>query len=906
MVRGKENWNTLNYSKQRLTDDDIAGLHLSQERRTFVEVDFSCNKLTSSGLEAIVKFCIHCPDLCVFKAFKNEIDDAGARHIATLLDKCKSIEEIHLSHNYLTAKGVRTIIRAADWKRHNTESPLWLRLEQNYVASGADFLRVMAQEHSVCGRNDDWRCTSRHCYWKRNIHVPFLHLQRQDWQDTAWTEDFGWEQTWKSSAQEQNRKAKTTTQTAVSNQPKAAKMIEPVEELFRRHDEQREQWVSASNDEKGKQRWAVKQVEEPAVDWAESGNQDRALVGHSKGSGGARSNAKEPESDKTKVDVKEEMKPPKAEEPKEPKEPKPLPKDAKQKKTKEAKQDKKLKREIVTQVKEREAPREAPEAAPKDAKKKLKEPNDPKTSDEKEDAKAAKLEARTLLDAPKIPDGKIEQKWAKKGNKAPPPDVVTESSQTESQATVGGGEQDDSRHVSRSRKHSFQIQEAGLQADINLPPAPFLAPNFMEQNSGVVDNSQVFAAEARLRKATNAKDCMVSKEDENQAEKFIQALNAIIKEDLDPERHCFAKLFGSMSTGFGTKGCDFDVVILSANTPESESTEDNKDVLMKLRKILLDKPDFEIKNVILTARVPILKLEYGGRDVDVSVNNEKALKNSRLLHAYAQLDPLIAEFGIAVKLWAKDAQLCGAKDGHLSSYAFILMALYFLQVGGDEMPSLQQGLDESWATADDDEALFKRVQVVKESWRLPTRDLWTLVAGFFAFYAGSVGPTGQCHPFQWGKEVVSVRLGKRSRQLHCAHATEFHDLKGRQEGHLHIEDPVEQSRNLRDVLRCHPVDHEQVLVSEMRLMDNQCRLQAQAMICTGQMMWPNNQRDFTPMPNLPFGLDLSLLPAVPPVPAVPPMPAPLWHAAGMHGFQPPFMPPNGKKWHPRPRKGSFH
>ena len=26
--------------------------------------------------------------------------------------------------------------------------------------------------------------------------------------------------------------------------------------------------------------------------------------------------------------------------------------------------------------------------------------------------------------------------------------------------------------------------------------------------------------------------------------------------------------------------------------------------------------------------------------------------------------------------------------------------------------------------------------------------------GFFAFYAGSVGPTGQCHPFQWGKEAL--------------------------------------------------------------------------------------------------------------------------------------------------------
>lgn len=94
---------------------------------------------------------------------------------------------------------------------------------------------------SVCGRSDDWRCTSRHCYWKRcsgfdlcytlprteltsvenwasanlshpetaefvstavfvshsrclraalrNIHVPFLHLQRhelaEDWQDST-------------------------------------------------------------------------------------------------------------------------------------------------------------------------------------------------------------------------------------------------------------------------------------------------------------------------------------------------------------------------------------------------------------------------------------------------------------------------------------------------------------------------------------------------------------------------------------------------------------------------------------------------------------------------------------------------------------------------------------------------
>ena len=28
--------------------------------------------------------------------------------------------------------------------------------------------------------------------------------------------------------------------------------------------------------------------------------------------------------------------------------------------------------------------------------------------------------------------------------------------------------------------------------------------------------------------------------------------------------------------------------------------------------------------------------------------------------------------------------------------------------------------------------------------------------GFFAFYAGSMGPTGDCHPFQWGTEALSL------------------------------------------------------------------------------------------------------------------------------------------------------
>ena len=926
MVKGRASWNTLNYSKQKLTDDDVPGLQLFQEHRSFVEVDVSCNKLTSRGIAPIVKFCGQCPDLRVFKAFKNEIDDAGAYHIATLLEKCTSLEEIHLSHNYLTAKGVRIIVKAADWNRVNSQSPLWLRVEQNYVDSGAEVIRQLAEEYSVCGRNDEWRCTSRHCYWKRNIHVPFLHLQRQDWQETDWAEDAGWEQSWK---------AKTTSrETAESSQP-SVKMSKPMEDLFQREAERQS---AQSADEKGKQKWTVKQVEEkgekwtahedpanPVREWARNVSQVWAPVDHAK--------AKEPkpkakESKKVQKETKDKEKhekhekSAKSERGKEPKQPK-QPKQPKEPKEPKEKKPAEVKKEVEVAKPERKDSISKESTDSKESDSKEPDAKDPKTTDEVEDAKAAKLEAKKLLDAPKIHEVKVEQKWMKKGNKSPPipPDGLEtvaafrenipmpvglqrqESSQSQ---TTAAGEQDELKSTTRHRKNSFQMEEAKpvkyqAKADILSPP-PF-APSFMEQNKAIAQN--VHPWEARLLKATSARNYMISKEDENQAEKFIQALNAIINEDLEPERHCHARLFGSMSTGFGTKGCDFDVVILSVNTPELEG---NKDILMKLRKILLDKPDFEIKNVILTARVPILKLDYGGRDVDVSVNNEKALKNSRLLHAYAQLDPLIAEFGIAVKLWAKDAQLCGAKDGHLSSYAFILMALYFLQVGGDEMPSLQEGLND-WATGEDDEALAERVRVVKEKWSLPTRDIWALLAGFFAFYAGSVGPTGLCQcPFQWGQEVVSVRLGQRSRKLHCAHSTEFHDLKGRQEGHLHIEDPVEQSRNLRDVLRSHPVDNEQVLLEEMRLMDNQCRLQAQAMICRGQMMWDHTQRDFgPPMASMsPFGLDPRLQPGLIPVPPPVAPPASMWHP----GFQPgPVMiPPMGGRVFrpPRGKHGNFH
>jgi len=81
------------------------------------------------------------------------------------------------------------------------------------------------------------------------------------------------------------------------------------------------------------------------------------------------------------------------------------------------------------------------------------------------------------------------------------------------------------------------------------------------------------------------------------------------------------------------------------------------------------------------AKVPILRLRFEGcLEVDLSCNNRQPLKNTALLACYANMHPAVSRLGRAVKLWAKTAGVCGAADRNLSSYAFTLMVVYFLQV----------------------------------------------------------------------------------------------------------------------------------------------------------------------------------------------------------------------------------
>jgi len=177
--RDKGGDNKLDYSKRHITDEEVSRLQLlKQQHYTYEEVDFSCNELSAAGLRAVLDLCHRCEKLRILKLYKNRIDDQGAEGLAELVERCPSIEEMHLSHNHFSGDGVLKIITAADRYRGKHLPPLWLRLEQNDVQNPIQTLKEMMRSLSVCDRRDERKCTNRVCCWGQKIHLPFFQLQR--------------------------------------------------------------------------------------------------------------------------------------------------------------------------------------------------------------------------------------------------------------------------------------------------------------------------------------------------------------------------------------------------------------------------------------------------------------------------------------------------------------------------------------------------------------------------------------------------------------------------------------------------------------------------------------------------------------------------------------------------------
>ena len=248
-------------------------------------------------------------------------------------------------------------------------------------------------------------------------------------------------------------------------------------------------------------------------------------------------------------------------------------------------------------------------------------------------------------------------------------------------------------------------------------------------------------------------------------------------------------IYGSAANGFLDENGDVDATVIAPGTGAVLVLQKLADVLPRLL------PYFELRDTRFGARVPIIHLRGNGIDFDLSVNNTLPVFNTHLLKAYADLDHRIVTLVKEVKRWAKNAGVHGAPAGNLSSYALTLMSIYFAQIrgalpvlqGDHVTPQIEQrcnvafGVPEGWRAS-------------AKSFNANNGDADLSFNDFVFFYSAEYG---------WGTECVSVRTGKQTV------IGSYPDLKALRHvsaeermQSIRIEDPIEISRDLADVL--HP------------------------------------------------------------------------------------------------------
>lgn len=152
---------------------------------------------------------------------------------------------------------------------------------------------------------------------------------------------------------------------------------------------------------------------------------------------------------------------------------------------------------------------------------------------------------------------------------------------------------------------------------------------------------------------------------------------------------------------------------------------------------------------------------------DICFLNDIAVANSGLIREYSLVDPRVRKLMMAVKMFAKDRNMNSAKDGYISSYAWVNMVIFYLQCIGfvpnlqdtalmekvDFVPNPSSNVWHCVRKLDTWYLSWDRVQKAG-AWSSPTHlsdtPICVLLYGFFEFYS---------RRFPSGLRVVSIKEG---------------------------------------------------------------------------------------------------------------------------------------------------
>ncbi|VDM51934.1 unnamed protein product [Angiostrongylus costaricensis] len=157
---------------------------------------------------------------------------------------------------------------------------------------------------------------------------------------------------------------------------------------------------------------------------------------------------------------------------------------------------------------------------------------------------------------------------------------------------------------------------------------------------------------------------------------------------------------------------------------------------------------------ITAAKVPIVKFTWRELTVqgDISYYNVLALYNTEMLKKYCQWDNRVAPLGVWVKRWAKSCDICDASRGSLSSYAFTILVIHYLQnCVPPVVPRLQEDFRDNQTVpvlVENSDVYFHRDVI--DRWSENRMSVGKLFTGFLDYYAR----------FDFETKVVQIRRKK--------------------------------------------------------------------------------------------------------------------------------------------------
>ncbi|KAL2337418.1 hypothetical protein Fmac_011864 [Flemingia macrophylla] len=275
-------------------------------------------------------------------------------------------------------------------------------------------------------------------------------------------------------------------------------------------------------------------------------------------------------------------------------------------------------------------------------------------------------------------------------------------------------------------------------------------------------------------------------------EKLKQKQLVALLEKLVSKEWPTAKLFlyGSCANSFGVSKSDIDVCLAI-----EEADVDKSKVIMKLADIL-QSDNLQNVQALTRARVPIVKLmdPVTGISCDICINNLLAVVNTKLLRDYAHIDPRLRQLAFIIKHWAKSRGVNETYHGTLSSYAYVLMCIHYLQMRRPAILPCLQEMETTYSVTVDDVncAYFDQVETLGDFGHHNRETIAQLVWGFFYYWA---------YGHDYANAVISVRTGS----IISKREKDWTRRIGNDRHLICIEDPFETSHDLGRVVDKHSI-----------------------------------------------------------------------------------------------------